>query len=196
MPESSRPRTRSITGNRAGRWVVALVILLAVGVGGWLWRWRQVAPESEITKPYHQAPDQAQRAPSESLPTDVHPLDPALDFARQVRDRMIRDIHDYTAKIIKRERIKGKLGSEDYMQVKIRHADFAAQPPIPFSVFLRNVEPSSAAGREVIWIRGQNDDKLLTHQFGLTLKLPTDGMLACLGSPGIGICKGLELASC
>src|SRR5688572_22761269 len=39
-----------------------------------------------------------------------HPLDPALDFARDALVRSQRDVADYTATIVKRERIAGVLG--------------------------------------------------------------------------------------
>src|SRR5262245_46988531 len=49
-------------------------------------------------------------APPGGAPGERHPLDPALDMARDAIKLIQRDIADYKATIVKRERIKGVLG--------------------------------------------------------------------------------------
>jgi Protein of unknown function (DUF1571) len=110
----------------------------------------------------------------------VHPLDRVLVIAKEILIHIRSDVKDYTATLTKRERIKGKLTDEVTMSVKIRHP--SAAEPQPLCVYLKLIPPSTAAGREVIWIDGQNDGKLITYQFGLTMKLDPQGTLAMMGN--------------
>ena len=163
---------------RLSRWLLAMVAAAAV----W-WTYRHYQAEQPAGNPpqFQRPVGEAQLLVEESNTPPEHPLDPVLELARRITRQMETEVVDYTATVVKRERIKGKVGNEDYMQVKIRH-DSQTDPNIPFAVYLIYVPPSATAGREVIWIRGQNDDKLLTHQFGLLLKLPPTGLLAMMGN--------------
>lgn len=69
-----------------------------------------------------------------------HPLDPAIEIAYQGLDRM-KEIEDYTAQLIRRERTNGKLSPFEYSTVKIRNARPAEK--IPFSIIWDS--PSLAA---------------------------------------------------
>ena len=62
-------------------------------------------------------------------------------------------VDSYTALFHKQERIAGKLGPTTTMRMKVRHR--------PFSVYFKNVEP--LAGREVLFVEGKHDDKLIVH---------------------------------
>lgn len=115
-----------------------------------------------------------------------HPLDDVLDMARQIYQFQASHIRDYTAVLTKRERIKGRLTNEETMEVKIRNPRSALSPgerdEIPLSVYAKLIPPSSAAGREVIWVSGRNDGDLLSHQFGLPIKIDPKGTLAMMGN--------------
>jgi hypothetical protein len=87
-----------------------------------------------------------------------HPLMPALRWARDGIGN-IEKLEDYSATMIKRERIDGEVGEPEYMFVKIRHR--------PFSVYMRFLAPDGKKGREVIYIDGQNDGNILAHSTGL-----------------------------
>ncbi len=164
------------------RWfIIACVVLFAIVLTRWTF-FRSSQPESEISRRQYQAPEGESHQPDSPSVQEQSPLAPVLEMARQLKQGMDERVANYTAKVIKRERIKGKLGNEDTMHVKIRHESPNSDPPIPFSVYLTYVSPSSSAGREVIWVQGQNNDKLLTYQFGLNLSLPTDGLLAMMGN--------------
>ncbi|MEX0702402.1 MAG: DUF1571 domain-containing protein [Planctomycetales bacterium] len=91
-----------------------------------------------------------------STPAPQHPLVPALDHARAAREAL-DDAKDYQAVFSRRERVKGRLGEPQTMQVKIRHQ--------PFSVYLKFVRPHE--GREVIYVEGKNDGHLLAHETGI-----------------------------
>jgi hypothetical protein len=88
-----------------------------------------------------------------------HPLEPVLRMARDGLTRVDRDIVDYTCTLVKRERIGGKLGDYEYMYTKVRHK--------PFSVYMYFLGPDAVKGREVIFVAGQNNGKLIAHESGV-----------------------------
>lgn len=84
-----------------------------------------------------------------------HPLQPVLKLLRDSRERLSTEVKDYSSLLIKRELVGTKLVTQK-LQLKLREA--------PFSVYLKYVTP--AAGREVIFVAGENDGKLLVHEAG------------------------------
>ncbi|HVW02353.1 MAG TPA: DUF1571 domain-containing protein, partial [Planctomycetaceae bacterium] len=85
-----------------------------------------------------------------------HPLLPAIKIAKTSQEKL-KSVKDYTAVFTKRERIKNRL-IQQTMDVKLRQE--------PFSIYLK-FQPPYAPGREVLYIEGQNGDKLLAHEAGL-----------------------------
>ncbi|MCA9024748.1 MAG: DUF1571 domain-containing protein [Planctomycetaceae bacterium] len=81
---------------------------------------------------------------------------------------------DYTATLHKQERLGGKLGEVQTVQVKLRHE--------PFSVYMKWL--TFDKGRELIYIEGENDGKILVQPGGWkgrltgTLALDPTGHLA------------------
>ncbi len=131
-----------------------------------------------------------------SEPLGPHPLDPVLKLARSELDAFSQNVVDYTAMMLKRERIGGKLGEENRMMVKIinrRLVDNKLETPL--HAYLRFESPKSIRGREVIWVEGKNDGNLIAHESGLfnlmSVTLPPDGSLAMMGNKypitGIGM---------
>ena len=111
-------------------------------------------------------------APPGGVPGERHPLDPALDMARDALKLIQRDIADYTATIVKRERIKGVLGEHEFMEAKVRNRKVVdGKLVVPLSVYLKFVKPASVVGREVVWVEGKNNNKLRAHEGGLKGKL-------------------------
>ncbi len=104
---------------------------------------------------------------SESLTSAPHPLDRAISMAESALENIRSNVLDYSAIMVKRERINGVLGSPEYMQMKVRCPRSVSGKNIPFSVYLKTLKPKKSAGREVIWIQGQNDNKLCAHETGL-----------------------------
>jgi len=102
-----------------------------------------------------------------------HPLEPVLKLADEGLRRMDRKIVDYTATIISQVTINDTLQPEKRIFCKIRHPKTveagSALPgqEIPFSVYLKMLAPSSIAGQEAIWVKGQNNDKLIGHTTGM-----------------------------
>ncbi len=102
-----------------------------------------------------------------------HPLEPVLKMAEEGVRRIERQVNDYTATIISQVTVGKTLQPEKRIFCKIRHpktVDAGLALPgqeVPFSVYLEMLAPRSIAGQEAIWVKGQNDDKLIGHTTGL-----------------------------
>lgn len=94
-----------------------------------------------------------------------HPLLPALKLAGESLEAVCR-IEGYEATFIKNEMIGRKMLSTQ-MLVKVRHN--------PFSVYMKFVTPHE--GREVIYVEGQNDGKILAHETGFASLIGTVALL-------------------
>jgi len=109
---------------------------------------------------------------------DEHPLEPILDWAKAGRPE-VAAIKDYSAIMVKRERVDGELSDEQYMFVKVRHE--------PFSVYTYFMAPADLKGQEAIFVEGKNDNEIQAHGTGLqktmfgTVSLAPRGMIAMRG---------------
>jgi hypothetical protein len=84
-------------------------------------------------------------------------------------------VRDYTVTMTRRERVKGKLLPLETMQVKFRK---------PFSIYTRWTG-SVHRGREALYVRGKNDNKLRAHQGSfpdVTVDIDPRGSLAMKGN--------------
>lgn len=124
----------------------------------------------------------------EQFPTETaqHPLDPALEVAQKGLERL-QAIRGYQAKITKRERLDGALAKPETMEAKIRRP--MGEPEkraAPFSVYIKFLSPKSVAGREVLWVEGRDNNKMLVREAGflgvLPIFLDPEGSLAMSGS--------------
>ncbi len=86
-----------------------------------------------------------------------HPLAPAITRAHSSMEAIAK-IQDYSATMVKRERIDGVLGEHQYMFIKVRHQ--------PFSVYIYFLAPGDLKGQESIYIAGKNDGNLLAIPTG------------------------------
>jgi hypothetical protein len=138
------------------------------------------AAETNVGGGFNQAnvPQQAQSQPAAAaLPaTQQHPLVPALEMALKTKAVMDATLKDYSATVVKRERINGELGEPEYAFVKIRNQ--------PFSVYMRFLSPKKVVGQEAMYVDGKNDNKMFAHappdslkgKFGTVSLLPTAPM--------------------
>ncbi len=107
-----------------------------------------------------------------------HPLMPALRWAYDGIGN-VEKIQDYSATVVKRERIEGKVGNYEHMFVKVRHN--------PFSVYMTFLAPTEVKGREVLYIQGKNDNNMWAHDVGIrdrlfgTVSIKPDGPIAMKG---------------
>ena len=113
-----------------------------------------------------------------------HPLDPALAVAKLGLGKIKAELRDYTALMVKQEEVNGKLLGEEFLRVKVRHADAANS--INKAFYVRHVKPENMAGQEAIWVQNENDGKLIGHGSGLArlikVNLDPEGMLAKRGN--------------
>lgn len=101
-----------------------------------------------------------------------HPLKAAIKLAKQA-EAAASEMKDYRAIFTKREMVKGQMYASQ-MQLKLRQE--------PFSVYLRFINPEHA-GREVLFVEGQNNNQMLAHDTGLkalvgTVSLDPQGDMA------------------
>ena len=107
-----------------------------------------------------------------------HPLIPVIRWAEREKPN-IAAVKDYTALMQKQENIGGEVQEAQVMEIKVRHE--------PFSVYIKFRYPAKLNGQQAIFVRGQNDDKLIAHGVGLqkafgTQKLDPTGMIAMQGN--------------
>ena len=74
-----------------------------------------------------------------------------------------------------------------FMKIKIRNPRNFEDRKVPFSIYMKFVKPRAVCGREVIWVQGDNDDKLIVHDTNplvrfKNLHLDPDGFLAMKGN--------------
>jgi hypothetical protein len=139
-------------------------------------------------RPLAIAKEMAKMTPEELAKYGNHRLDPALAVARDGLTSIRATINDYTATLVKRERIDGELLDYEYMAVKVRnHKEVDGKIATPFSVYMNFLKPAGVKGREVIYVEGRNENKLVAHEGGLsgrllpTVWLAPTGVLAMRG---------------
>ena len=98
----------------------------------------------------------ASMADAQSPQAEEHPLVPVLKIAEKGLKRIDSQVQDYSATLVKKERVKGRLTDNQYLFVKVRHQ--------PFSVYITFLGPEDFKGREVIYVEGRNGNKLLAHE--------------------------------
>lgn len=117
-----------------------------------------IVDEPAATLPKPRLDDQVEPANLQTpaaQPRSDHPFAPAVKRAKASLAAMAA-IKDYSAVMVKQERINGKLNDMEFMHAKIRNE--------PFSVYLRFLAPKGIRDREVIYIAGQNDGNLIAHE--------------------------------
>lgn len=161
------------------RQFVALAGSLAAAAGS-----RLYAADGQLVEPVHRVANAASATP----PPDIHPMDRALQIAHQGLQKSRTQINDYTALMVKRERIGGTVNPHEFMFAKIRNRKIENGRIVqPLSVYLQFLKPATVKGREVIYVEGQNGGNIVAHEGGFkgrflpTVTIPPDGMLAMRG---------------
>ncbi len=119
--------------------------------------------------------------------SDPSPIDAAIKLSRESLAHIQQHVDDYTALFVKRCRVDGELPPLQYAKVKIRNRKQRdGELATPFSVYLNFLKPASVQGREVIWVEGQHDGKLIVHEAAgigklLNVKLDPNGTIAMRG---------------
>lgn len=106
-------------------------------------------------------------ASSEKAARSVHPLSAVIDYARREQEYMKQTVRNFTCRLVKRERINGYLQDMHYLDMEVREPlsldDRAAQP---LSIYLHFLGPQNVAGRKVVYVEGQNENKMLVRNGG------------------------------
>lgn len=140
----------------AGR--VSLAILFGGGVAGAVALYAAPPKVATRTESLDAKPPAVTTVPTptavKGAPAAKHPLLPAIEIAKQNRKVAVA-LKDYAATFSKRERI-GRQLLQQTMFMKFRAE--------PMSVYMKFLAPN--AGREVLYVAGQNNDQLLVHETG------------------------------
>ena len=122
--------------------------------------------------------------PHQELPPPApqhHPLVPAMQLASESYVFLRDNVSDYACRIIKQERIDGRLKPMEFIDAKVRHQRVVdgrhVQRP---SIYLHFVGPEEMVDREVLWVEGTNNGKMVVRRGGtrfeyLTLDLDPAG---------------------
>ena len=84
-----------------------------------------------------------------------HPLVPALEMAYKTKQNIETNLKDYSAIVVKHERIDGVLGDEEKAFIKVREQ--------PFSVYMGFISPDKVKGQECMYIDGANNNEMFAH---------------------------------
>jgi hypothetical protein len=107
-------------------------------------------------------------------PAGQHPLTPLMEFAKERLAVVDQSVSDYTCTLVRRELIDGRLTPRSFAMVKLRHRQVRGQAvETPFSVYLRFLAPVEIEDREVLFVEGQNDGKMLVRRGGRRFKFIT-----------------------
>jgi len=163
-----------LLGNsRRLRWLILLGAILVAATAAAVYAFRHQMPEDDsmrqLVGSYDSIVGPTKPADPRSLPFPAaapgeHPLAPMIRWAKSLREDLSR-IQDYTATLIKRERVGQRLLGPEHMALKFRQK--------PFSVYLRFLAPPEVRGREVIYVEGRNDGKFMVHLTGVQQMLGT-----------------------
>ena len=147
----------------------AILMTLAVALSGpGLEIVRAQQTDTVATTPAAPAPTEALR-PAIPRPQSVsaHPLAWVLKFANEERVYLRQAVRTFMCRVTKRERIDGELQDYRYIDMRVREQTYAnAQVTQPLSVLLEFLGPSDVAGRRVLFVAGQNENRLLVRKGG------------------------------
>ena len=114
-------------------------------------------------------------------PPQPHPLVPAMQLAGESYAFLRDHVSDYACRVVKQERIDGRLKPMEFMDAKVRHRKIidGRQVQRP-SIYLHFLKPSEMVDREVLWVEGTNGGKMVVRRGGtrfeyLTLDLDPAG---------------------
>jgi hypothetical protein len=163
------------------KWISLLASSTALYTVGAVWAQE---PRDQLKEPVFRVGKRIE--PEDRMP--IHPLDPAIKLAEEGLQRIRTQVTDYTCVIVKQERINGELNPPEHMRAEIRNRKTAADGMAqPFSVYLNFLKPDELMGREVIYVEGANNGKMVAQEgkgfkraFGHVWLKP-DGVLAMQG---------------
>lgn len=107
------------------------------------------------------------------LPANANPLNKHPDLLRALGDagdclaNLQNNVEDYKCVLIRREQVKGKLLPPEYIQLKVRQRKTeSGKTIVPFSVYMKFLKPDEVKGREILYVEGQFNGKMLVKEGG------------------------------
>lgn len=125
----------------------------------------------------------AQALKAEESASDNALMD-VLQRAEAAYQRMSSEIRDYTCILTKRERIDGRLHGPESIYLKVRHQHSGGlEGEQPFSVYLRFLRPATVRDREVLYVQGRHQNRMIVRNGGtvlpfITTSVPLDSAAA------------------
>jgi hypothetical protein len=115
--------------------------------------------------------------PAAQAETKEHPLLPVIRWAREGLPALEK-VQDYCALFVSHERVNGRLYDEQYARIKVRQR--------PLSVYAEFLRPASIKGREVLYVEGRHQGRMLVHLSGVqrmlgVVSVRPDGPFAMFG---------------
>ncbi|MAI70975.1 MAG: hypothetical protein CMM01_08710 [Rhodopirellula sp.] len=105
--------------------------------------------------------------PSQGEPVSVHPLAATIQFAEERQHYIKENIRSYSCRLVKRERIGGRLQAYQYADIKVRCAGYTAgQKSEPMSVLMKFLGPTRLKGRLVLFTEGDEDGQAWVRMGG------------------------------
>jgi hypothetical protein len=157
--------------------MLLLGLILLVGIVGYVGAQSPVertrTDRDSLPQPIHRVAHKSAEEPE--LKAGMHPLEPALEIAYKCLENIQNNVQDYSATMVKHERIDGKLADVESMYIKIRHK--------PFSAYTFFKSPENLKGQEAIYGEGKNDGNMVAHGVGIQkligrVNLKPDGPMA------------------
>ncbi len=105
---------------------------------------------------------------TESSGDSAHPLAWTIEYAAEHEEFIRKNVRDYSCRLIKRERIDGKLQDYQFMITQVRceqRSDGEVEKPL--AVFMQYLAPSRFKDRRILYIEGENDGKMLVRKGGI-----------------------------
>ncbi len=130
------------------------------------------------------AAESASPASASPASTSAHSLDAALQFARSRYLFLQKNVRDFSCLLVKRERIEGRLKGYEYLHTKARlRKTEAGKVSVPLSLYMHFLSPPELKDRKVLYVEGQNSNKMLVRNGGkrfsyVTVKVAPDSEAA------------------
>jgi hypothetical protein len=115
----------------------------------------QVPESTALTHPVSVQQQLQVQQPQAKAEMQQHPLLPALEMAYKTKQNIDTNLKDYSAVVVKHERINGVLGDEERAFIKVRER--------PFSVYMGFLSPKDLKGQECMYIDGANENEMFAH---------------------------------
>ena len=155
--------------------LTTLLAALTAIAGGQLQAQQQRESRQGLRQPIYRVaqaqPAAAQPAAAQPRGQNAHPIAPFVERAEGLLENMRKSVKDYSATLVKRERVDGNLLNHEYIFTKIRQEqrNQAGEVTVPFSVYMNFLAPDDVKGRECIYVAGANDGNLVAHEGGTGL---------------------------